>query len=48
MLKTLAGILTATRKNDVKNKELLEMSERCIDLQMALNKEKVVGNALTN
>ena len=47
MLKTPAGILTAMREKDVE-KELLEMSERCIDLQMALNEEKAVVDALTN
>jgi hypothetical protein len=45
MLKTIAGILTAMCKNDVENKELLKMSGRCIDLQMALNKGEAVGNA---
>ena len=47
MLKTPAGILTAMREDGVE-KELLEMSERFLDLQMALNEEKAVGYALTN
>lgn len=47
LLKTPAGMLTAMREKDLE-KELLEMSERCIDLQMALNEEKAVVDALTN
>ena len=47
LLKTPAGLLTAMRETDLE-KELLEMSERCIDLQMGLNEEKAVVDALTN
>jgi hypothetical protein len=46
-LKTPAGTLTAMREKDYEN-ELMQMSQRCIELQMALNEERAVVDALTN
>ena len=47
VLRTPSGRLTMMREKDLE-KELMEMSERCIELQMALNEEKAIVDALTN
>ena len=47
VLRTPSGRLTMLREKDLE-KELMDMSERCIELQMALNEEKAIVDALTN
>jgi hypothetical protein len=47
LLNTPSGRLTISSEKNLE-RELHEISERCIDLQMALNEEKAVVDALTN